>query len=74
MRLDMETQQVLVFKTTVSSVHEVEGLIHLLNKFGKWSFDLEDEDRILRIETFSSPQEIEGGLSMLGFGCSLMPY
>lgn len=70
----MKERQILIFKITVSSVHEIEGFAHELNKLGKWSFDLEDEDRILRIETISSAKEIEKGLANFGFGCFLLPF
>ncbi len=46
---------VLVFKTSVTKVDEIQQLSPHLNKLippnGKWNFDLEDCDRILRIES-----------------------
>ena len=46
---------VLVFKTSVTKNDEVMKLRPLLNKLvghsGHWSFDLEDCDNILRVET-----------------------
>ncbi len=48
-------KQVLVFKTSVDSsedVMAVEPLLNsLLNETERWSFDLEDCDRVLRVET-----------------------
>ncbi len=50
-------KQVLVFKTSVHSLVEISAVEHLLNKLltktEKWSFDLEDCDRVLRIEAES---------------------
>ena len=46
---------VLVFKTSVASEKEVRQLSHplnqLINKNGRWNFDLEDCDNIFRVET-----------------------
>ena len=45
---------VLVFKTSVTNSREVRKLEPLLNQLiqphGRWNFDLEDCDRILRVE------------------------
>ena len=46
---------VLVFKTSVSNDGKVKNLTpylnRLINKNGRWNFDLEDCDNILRVET-----------------------
>ena len=46
---------VLVFKTSVASEKEVrrlsQPLNQLINKNGRWNFDLEDCDNIFRVET-----------------------
>ncbi|MEO8068197.1 MAG: hypothetical protein ABI599_10945 [Flavobacteriales bacterium] len=46
--------EVLVFKTSVSHRTDVEQLRPLLDRtlagFARWNFDLEDRDRILRVE------------------------
>ncbi len=46
---------VLVFRTSVADNACVEGLRPLLDglvgRSGRWTFDLEDRDRVLRIET-----------------------
>ncbi|MGB7393382.1 MAG: hypothetical protein WA913_03210 [Pricia sp.] len=46
---------VLIFKTSVSKRNELRRLRPLLNRIlngdGKWNFDLEDCDNILRVET-----------------------
>ncbi len=50
-------KQILVFKTSINSareMHAVEPLLNkLVNKTGRWNFDLEDCDRILRVESES---------------------
>jgi hypothetical protein len=46
--------EVLVFKTSVTTEQHIEELAPLLNSIiqpPNWNFDLEDCDRILRIET-----------------------
>ena len=45
---------VLVFKTTVQSNKDISKLQPFINdvvKDGKWNFDLEDCDKIFRVET-----------------------
>ncbi|MEM1339315.1 MAG: hypothetical protein AAF717_19175 [Bacteroidota bacterium] len=46
---------VLVFKTSVTTDKEVrqlsQSLNQLINKNGRWNFDLEDCDNIFRVET-----------------------
>lgn len=46
---------VLVFKTSVTKTDEIQQLSAHLDKLippnGKWNFDLEDCDRILRVES-----------------------
>ncbi len=46
---------VLVFKTTVEKEKDIDQLRPLLNKLinqgERWNFDLEDCDKILRVET-----------------------
>ena len=48
-------QTVLVFKTSVEKKNEVSQLSPFLNRLinpsGRWNFDLEDCDNILRVET-----------------------
>ena len=47
-------KQILVFKTSVESYRDIRAVGRLLNKLldktEKWNFDLEDCDRILRVE------------------------
>jgi hypothetical protein len=52
---------VLVFRTSVADSTCVESLRPLLNSLvgrsGRWTFDLEDRDHVLRIETGSANTE-----------------
>ena len=64
---------VLVFKTSVGSTHEVEQLRpwidHVLPE-GRWNFDLEDCDHILRVETSTQVRErLTVLLNGMGFVC-----
>ncbi|NKI31087.1 hypothetical protein HCU67_03970 [Muricauda sp. DJ-13] len=65
---------VLVFKTSVSNNGKVQGLAPFLNRLintnGRWNFDLEDCDNILRVET-ESPDviAIASLLQKQGFLC-----
>ncbi|MBP9926064.1 MAG: hypothetical protein KBF45_08715 [Cyclobacteriaceae bacterium] len=69
----MNSSQVLVFKTTVQSDENISRLTPMLNKLvgdGKWNFDLDDCDRILRIATEGvRPNEAIDLLSNYGFLC-----
>lgn len=64
---------VLVFKTNVNELNELGLLESLFNKlFGNahWNFDLEDIDKILRIEhSFISSAQIMNLLKEFGFDC-----
>lgn len=70
--LNMKT--VLVFKTSVSNNVKVKRLTpylnRLINKNGRWNFDLEDCDNILRVET-KNPDvfAISSLLQLQGFSC-----
>ena len=68
--------EILVFKTSVRSEQHVNNLEPLLNAVsgsGAWSFDLEDRDSVLRIE---SENNISGDVIELvrkeGFVCEEM--
>jgi len=43
--------EVLVFKTSVNRPRQIWPLAPGLTAFGRWNFDLDDCDNILRIET-----------------------
>lgn len=65
---------VLVFKTSITSNHEIKQLKPVLNsliaKNGYWNFDLEDCDNIFRVETKTiSPHAISQVFKSLGFSC-----
>lgn len=65
---------VLVFKTSVEGESHLRLLSPLLNElinsFGRWNFDLEDCDNILRVETHNpNAVEISFLLQKHGFFC-----
>lgn len=65
---------VMVFKTSVSQNGEIEklkqDLDRLVNSNGRWNFDLEDCDNILRVETQAlEPPQIIATLKSEGFYC-----
>jgi hypothetical protein len=69
---------VLVFKTSVSSQSGIDRVKHLLNDLlhenERWNFDLEDCDRILRVEAFHiKASTIEEQLKKAGFMCAELP-
>lgn len=53
--------EVLVFKTSVDRPSEVgrlrSRLDALIRPYGRWNFDLEDRDNILRVEASGLPPE-----------------
>lgn len=67
-------RSVLVFRTTVNSGGQVEQLAPALTRLlgaARWSFDLDDRDRVLRIEQgagMSGP--VIDLLARSGFGCA----
>lgn len=68
---------VLVFKTSVHH-HQIDRVKHLLNELlhenEYWNFDLEDCDRILRVEAVQvTASVIEEGLGSAGFMCEELP-
>ncbi|MGB5821776.1 MAG: hypothetical protein WBG90_19995 [Saonia sp.] len=65
---------VLVFKTSVTRSKQIRELSPVLNKlinpYGRWNFDLEDCDRILRVETRNPRStDIVSALQGSGFIC-----
>ncbi|ASV30080.1 hypothetical protein CJ263_07495 [Maribacter cobaltidurans] len=65
---------VLVFKTSVRKRGKVKYLApylnELINDHGRWNFDLEDCDNILRIETLKpNPSAVSTLLTQRGFFC-----
>ena len=70
--------EILVFKTNVTSKKKVSMIAPLLTSFPKirqWNFDLEDRDKVLRIETTGlHPGSVERLLLMAGFNCQELDY
>ncbi len=69
---------VLVFKTSVHHpmhVHRLKPTLNLLiRESGNWHFDLEDQDRILRIENArKTASSIITHLRLHGFFCEELP-
>lgn len=64
---------VYVFKTSVKSKKDIQKLSPFLNELlqqAKWNFDLEDCDKILRIDSQTDIIEaIMNGLNNSGFEC-----
>ena len=66
--------EILVFKTSVRKRRHVRRLARLLAPFGRWNFDLNDCDRILRIETNpAAAPRICALLARRGFNCEELP-
>ena len=68
---------VLVFKTSVERKQQVDQLSPVLDQLispgGRWNFDLEDCDNILRVETRNvQPVTISSVLAQFGFYCSAL--
>lgn len=66
---------VLVFKTSVTNSHKLTAvkplLDSLMNQNERWNFDLEDCDKILRVEAVSLPASvIIQNLKKAGFACT----
>lgn len=69
---------IYIFKTTVFTEYHIQLLKPHLDKLANtnWNFDLEDCDKILRIETLCtvSEQTIISLLKDKGFYCELLLY
>lgn len=65
--------EILVFKTNVTSKKKVNIVAPLLTSFPSirhWNFDLQDRDKVLRIEAAGlSPNLVETLLITAGFHC-----
>ena len=70
--------EVLIFKTNVSNkrkVSEVSTLLTSVPSIKQWNFDLEDCDKVLRIEsTGLNTRYVESLLQNAGFDCREMDY
>ncbi|BAU52612.1 hypothetical protein [Mucilaginibacter gotjawali] len=69
---------ILIFTTSVEKpeqVREVKPLLTSVPAITGWNFDLEDCDKILRIEADDiSPRYIESLLQTAGFDCRELEY
>jgi len=65
--------EILVFRTGVESTEHVENIAPRLNSIKgiyKWSFDLDDHEKILRVEAAGiSPRSIEKALLGMNYYC-----
>ena len=70
--------EILIFKTNVTSRKKVSMIAPLLTSFPtirQWNFDLDDRDKVLRIEsTELNPGSVESLLLMAGFNCQELDY
>ena len=64
---------IYVFKTSVTTIHDVEKLrpeLDALSKSIRWNFDLEDCDNIFRIDSPQHyPKSLIDLLTLYGFDC-----
>ncbi|MEH6682198.1 MAG: hypothetical protein V7724_16765 [Sediminicola sp.] len=64
---------ILVFRTSVTRKKEINRLRPILNTllpYEQWNFDLEDCDKILRVETLDlTAPVISSALEVQGFSC-----
>ena len=69
---------IYVFKTSVETEKDIQRLKPCLNKvipLAKWTFDLDDCDKILRVDTpAGSPETIIRTLQDTGFNCEELAY
>ena len=67
------TMEILVFKTNVTSRKKVSSVAPLLTSFPtirQWNFDLDDCDKVLRIEAVGlNPDSVAQLLLAAGFNC-----
>lgn len=68
----LEHKRVLILKTNLSHREQLDFLAPYLNENAiRWSIDLEDVDRVLRIETESiDADEVIQQIGSAGFYCS----
>lgn len=68
---------ILIFKTDIEQLSDLVVIAPILSAdsgIQKWSIDLHDQDRVLRIETNSLPPEhIQCILSEVGYSCQELP-
>lgn len=68
---------ILIFKTNVSgknNVNEVSPHLESLNGIQRYTFDLDDIDKVLRVEARGlSSQKIESVIKKAGYHCEELP-
>lgn len=66
-------REISIFRTSVNSKCDIKNLKPLLNHLigiGNWSFDLEDSEKILRINNFPNMNNfIAKEIKKMGFDC-----
>jgi hypothetical protein len=69
--------EVLVFKTNLrfkKQINAVTPHINNLQGIARWNVDLDDTDKILRIESVDlSPRSVEATLQQAGYFCEELP-
>ena len=69
--------EILVFRTGVESTEHIDNIAPHLNSIKgiyRWSFDLDDNENILRIEAAGiSPRSIENTLAGMNYYCEELP-
>ena len=69
--------EVLVFKTNLrfkKQINAVTPHINTLQGIARWNVDLDDTDKILRIESVDlSPRSVEATLQQAGYFCEELP-
>ena len=69
-----EVPEVLVFRTSVTHPAQIMPLRRGLAAFGRWNFDLDDCDHILRVETGAGDgPQIIALLATHGLHCAELP-
>lgn len=72
------TIKILIFKTNADTQEQVQraaALFKSVLSVKKWSFDLEDCDRVLRVVAFNlQPEMVERLLAKAGITCEHMEY
>ncbi|MCB0490411.1 MAG: hypothetical protein R2820_07055 [Cyclobacteriaceae bacterium] len=68
---------IFVFRTNLNSVADIEAISHLMDKSASvlnWSVDIEDIDKVLRIESLREhANEIIEMVRLAGYQCEELP-
>ncbi len=72
-----ESRKILAFKTSIRFKKDVKKLEQMLNQFignKRWNIDLDDIDKVLRIETETlTTQDIVHVINQAGYFCEELP-